>query len=251
MNLPLDEFERRILLAVQDNGRLSVNDLAERIGLSSSPTWRRLRALEERGVIRRYVALLDPALAGVPQCVFTHITLVKHDRAAIVAFETAMLARQEVLECFATTGDADYLLRIMVADTAAFDATDFDQLDAFFGELPTPIDHVLVTGPGPYYAPLADVELDRVRDDVESHLLLPLAIARNAIGRVRPGGTLLFMGGTGGRSTAPGMSVIGALTAAIIVYAPRKRREVIQWTGIGLVLVVALGVIGAQAVALA
>ena len=62
-----------------------------------------------------------PALAGVPQCVFTHITLVKHDRAAIVAFETAMLGRQEVLECFATTGDADYLLRIMVADTAAFD----------------------------------------------------------------------------------------------------------------------------------
>ena len=74
---------------------------------------------------------------------------------------------------------------------------------------------MLVTGPGPYYAPLADMELDRVRDDVESHLLLPLAIARNAIGRVRPGGTLLFMGGTGGRSTAPGMSVIGALTAAM------------------------------------
>jgi len=121
MNVPLDEFELRILRAVQDDGRLSVNDLAERVGLSTSPTWRRLRALEERGVIRRYVALLDPALAGVPQCVFTHVTLVKHDCAAIAEFESAVLSRPEVLECFATTGDADYLLRVMVADTAAFE----------------------------------------------------------------------------------------------------------------------------------
>jgi len=121
MNVPLDEFELRILRAVQEDGRLSVNDLAERIGLSTSPTWRRLRALEKRGVIRRYVALLDPALAGVPQCVFTHVTLVKHDRSAIAEFESAVLGRPEVLECFATTGDADYLLRIMVADTAAFE----------------------------------------------------------------------------------------------------------------------------------
>lgn len=121
MSVLLDEFERRILTAVQEDGRLSVNDLADRIGLSTSPTWRRLRALEDRGVIRRYVALLDPALAGVPQCVFTHVTLVKHDRTAIAEFEARMLNRPEVLECFATTGDADYLLRVMVADTPAFD----------------------------------------------------------------------------------------------------------------------------------
>ncbi len=121
MSVLLDEFERRILTAVQEDGRLSVNDLADRIGLSTSPTWRRLRALEDRGVIRRYVALLDPALAGVPQCVFTHVTLVKHDRSAIAEFESRMLNRPEVLECFATTGDADYLLRVMVADTPAFD----------------------------------------------------------------------------------------------------------------------------------
>ncbi|TCN41836.1 NAD(P)-dependent dehydrogenase (short-subunit alcohol dehydrogenase family) [Kribbella orskensis] len=135
-----------------------------------------------------------------------------------IGLETARRAREEGAAVIITARNPDRLAqagRELGADTAAFDATDFDQLDAFFGELPTPIDHVLVTGPGPYYAPLADVELDRVRDDVESHLLLPLAIARNAIGRVRPGGTLLFMGGTGGRSTAPGMSVIGALTAAM------------------------------------
>ncbi len=121
MDVPLDGFELRILRAVQQDGRLSVNDLAKRIGLSTSPTWRPLRAWEERGVIWRDVALLDPALAGVPRCVFTHATPVKHDRAAIADFEAAVRSRPEVLECFAATGDADYLLRVMVADTAAFE----------------------------------------------------------------------------------------------------------------------------------
>ena len=92
MNPPLDEFERRILLAVQDDGRLSVNDLAERIGLSSSPTWRRLRALEERGVIRRYVAhvkvvsgvkrktisaLVYPAILLVLSCIVVAIIVLR------------------------------------------------------------------------------------------------------------------------------------------------------------------------------
>ena len=121
MSATLDEFERRILRALQADGRLSMGELAERIGLSASPTWRRVRALEERGVIRRYVALLDPALAGVPQCVFTHVTLARHDRAALRDFEEAVMNRPEVLECYATTGDADYLLRVMVPDTAAFE----------------------------------------------------------------------------------------------------------------------------------
>ncbi len=117
----LDDFERRILRALQTDGRLSVNELSDRIGLSASPTWRRVRGLEERGVIRRYVALLDPGLAGVPQCVFTHVTLARHDRAALQEFEEAIMNRPEVLECYATTGDADYLLRVMVPDTAAFE----------------------------------------------------------------------------------------------------------------------------------
>jgi hypothetical protein len=73
---------------------------------------------------------------------------------------------------------------------------------------------VLVTVPGPYYAPLAEFDVDEARRDVDAHLLLPLEVARNATGKVRPGGTLLFMGGTGGRSTAPGLSLISALTAA-------------------------------------
>lgn len=74
---------------------------------------------------------------------------------------------------------------------------------------------MLVTGPGPYYAPLSEFDVDRARRDVESHLLLPVQVARDAARKVRPGGTLLFMGGTGGRRTAVGFAFISALTAAL------------------------------------
>jgi NAD(P)-dependent dehydrogenase (short-subunit alcohol dehydrogenase family) len=98
---------------------------------------------------------------------------------------------------------------------AAFDVTDFGRLAEFFGNLPGPIDHVLVTGPGPYYAPLADLDRDQAHRDFDAHVWLPVAIAQHAVGRVRPGGTLLFMGGTGGRSRGPGMSLIAAGTVAL------------------------------------
>jgi NAD(P)-dependent dehydrogenase (short-subunit alcohol dehydrogenase family) len=101
------------------------------------------------------------------------------------------------------------------ASVTAFDATDFPRLGALFDDVPAPIDHVLVTGPGPYYAPLAQFDLDAARRDVDAHLLLPLQVARNAVGRVRPGGTLLFMSGTGARSVAPGLALISALSAAL------------------------------------
>jgi NAD(P)-dependent dehydrogenase (short-subunit alcohol dehydrogenase family) len=83
------------------------------------------------------------------------------------------------------------------------------------GELPRPIDHVLVTGPGPYYAPLAEFDFASARRDLEAHLLRQLQVARDAANKVRPGGTLLFMGGTGGGRTAPGLALISALTAAL------------------------------------
>src|SRR6266851_5574890 len=90
-----------------------------------------------------------------------------------------------------------------------------DLLGQFFDALPAPIDHLLVTGPGPYYAPLAEFDLDVARRDVDAHLLLPLQVAKDVAGKVRPGGTLLFMGGTGGRRTAAGLAFIAALTAAL------------------------------------
>ena len=118
-----------------------------------------------------------------------------------------------------TARDPDRLQRaaneLDALSTAAFDATDFERLGRFFDELPRPIDHVLVTGPGPYYAPLAEFDFEAARRDLDAHILLPLHVARNAAHKVRPGGTLLFMGGTGGRSTAPGLALISALTAAL------------------------------------
>src|SRR6266478_3800346 len=99
--------------------------------------------------------------------------------------------------------------------SAAFDATDFDRLERFFEELAMPVGHVLVTGPGPYYAPLAEFDVEEARRDVDAHLLLPLQVARNAATKVHPGGTLLLMGGTGCRRTAAGLAFISALTAAL------------------------------------
>jgi NAD(P)-dependent dehydrogenase (short-subunit alcohol dehydrogenase family) len=135
-----------------------------------------------------------------------------------IGLETARRACAEGASVILTARDPDRLGRVgleLGASVAAFDATDFEQLGKFFNELRKPIDHVLVTGPGPYYAPLAELDMERVRRDVDAHLLLPLHVARNAASRVRPGGTLLFMGGTGGRRSAPGLAVISALTAAL------------------------------------
>ena len=134
-----------------------------------------------------------------------------------IGLETARLARSEGAELILIARDPDRLLRVgreLGASTVALDATDFERLRRFFEELQAPIDHVLVTGPGPYYAPLAELDVEVARRDVEAHLLLPLQVARYAASKVRLGGTLLFMGGTGGRRTAPGLALISALTAA-------------------------------------
>jgi NAD(P)-dependent dehydrogenase (short-subunit alcohol dehydrogenase family) len=136
-----------------------------------------------------------------------------------IGFETARKAREEGANVILTGRDPERLQRaareLGALSTAAFDATDFERLGTFFGELPAPIDHVLVTGPGPYYAPLAAFELEKARRDIEAHLLLPVQVARNAAGKIRPGGTLIFMGGTGGRRTGVGLAFISALTAAL------------------------------------
>ena len=144
-------------------------------------------------------------------------TVVVIGGSAGIGLETARRAREAEADVIITARDPDRLQRVgqeLGASTAAFDATDFRRLERFFQELPTPIDHVLVTGPGPYYAPLADLDFDKARRDIESHLLLPVKVARLAVGKVRPGGTLLFMGGTGGRRPDAG-ALITALTTAL------------------------------------
>jgi NAD(P)-dependent dehydrogenase (short-subunit alcohol dehydrogenase family) len=145
-------------------------------------------------------------------------TVVVIGGSAGIGLETARLAHAKGADMIITARDPDRLHsagRELRASIAAFDATDFDRLARFFDELPTPIDHVLVSGPGPYYAPLAEFDIEELRRDVDAQLLLPLQIARNAVGKVRPGGTLIFLGGTGGRRTAPGLYFLSALTAAL------------------------------------
>jgi NAD(P)-dependent dehydrogenase (short-subunit alcohol dehydrogenase family) len=135
-----------------------------------------------------------------------------------IGLETARLARAQGADIILTAREPDRLHRLgleLGASIAAFDATDFDRLGRFFQALPAPVDHLLVTGPGPRPAPLAGFDLDAARRDVDAHLLLPLQVARNAASKVRPGGTLLFMGGTGGRRTAAGPALLVALTAAL------------------------------------
>jgi NAD(P)-dependent dehydrogenase (short-subunit alcohol dehydrogenase family) len=144
-------------------------------------------------------------------------TVVVIGGSAGIGLETARRARDEGASLILTARDPERLHRVgqeLGASIAAFDATEFEQIERFFDGLPTPIDHVLVTGPGPYYAPLAELDFDKARRGLDAHLLLPLQVARSAVGKVRPGGTLLFMGGTGGRRPDAG-ALITALTAAL------------------------------------
>ena len=145
-------------------------------------------------------------------------TVVVVGGSAGIGLETARLARAEGAEVILTARNPDRLHQAgleLGASIAAFDATDFDRLEKFFDALSTPIDHLLVTGPGPHYAPLAEFDVEAALRDIDAHLLLPIQVARNAVGKVRPGGTLLFMSGTGGRRTAPGLYFLSALSAAL------------------------------------
>jgi NAD(P)-dependent dehydrogenase (short-subunit alcohol dehydrogenase family) len=134
-----------------------------------------------------------------------------------IGLETARLARAEGAKLIVTARDADRLQRVgleLEAGIASFDALDFDRLAGFFDRLSDPIDQILVTGPGPYYAPLEEFDFEAAHRDVDAHLCLLFHVARAARTTVRPGGTVLFMGGTGGRRTGIGLTLTAALTAA-------------------------------------
>jgi NAD(P)-dependent dehydrogenase (short-subunit alcohol dehydrogenase family) len=145
-------------------------------------------------------------------------TVVVLGGSAGMGLETARRARDEGADLILTARDPDRLDRAgreLGASVSAFDVTDFERLGRFFDDLPTPIDHVFLTGPGPSYTPLAQFDVDEARRDIEAHLLLPIQLARLAAAKMRPGGTLLFISGTGARATAVGFFLISALTAAL------------------------------------
>ena len=119
--MPLDRYDRLILDALQEDGRMSNVQLASRVNLSESATLRRVRALEESGMISRYAALLNQRNVGLPGNVFVQIGLHREEQSELAAFEEAVRAIPEVMECYLMTGEFDYLLRVVVADMADFE----------------------------------------------------------------------------------------------------------------------------------
>ncbi len=126
--ISLDAIDRRILAVLQDNARVSNVELAELSGISASPCWRRVRELERAGVIAQYVTLVNPAAVGLPVSVFIQVSLEKQVEHALEVFEDAILERPEVMECYLMTGDADYMLRVVVADLEAYERFLMDHL---------------------------------------------------------------------------------------------------------------------------
>jgi Lrp/AsnC family leucine-responsive transcriptional regulator len=116
----LDDIDRRILGALQAEGRLPIVDLAERVGLSPTPCQRRVKRLEEEGVIDRYAALVSPPAVGLALQAMVQVTLDDHSEKTVEAFEAAIRARPEVVACYAVTGDMDFLLHILAPDLASF-----------------------------------------------------------------------------------------------------------------------------------
>jgi Lrp/AsnC family transcriptional regulator, leucine-responsive regulatory protein len=116
-----DELDRKILTGLQANGRMSLAELAAKVGLSPSPCLRRIRNLERSGVIARYVAVLDQRMVGLPVSVFVSIKLEKQRQESLDRFAKAVERWPEVLECYLMTGSRDYWLRVVVPDLEAYE----------------------------------------------------------------------------------------------------------------------------------
>ena len=116
----LDEIDRKIISALQAEGRLAIVDLADKVGLSATPCQRRVKRLEEEGLITRYAALVSPAAMGFGLQALVEVTLEDHSEKTVEAFEAAIRARPEVAACYAVTGDMDFLLHVFATDLASF-----------------------------------------------------------------------------------------------------------------------------------
>lgn len=150
----LEDQDRRILTALQKNGRISNQDLADASGMSPSACWRRVRSLEAAGIIRRYAALLDEGKAGLSFHAIVHVTLTRHDHSHVDTFIAEVRRRSEVLDCFATTGEADYHLRVVCTDLAAYNRF----LEGFLFRLPG----------------IANVRTNLVLKDIKHETAIPL-----------------------------------------------------------------------------
>lgn len=117
----MDHFDKKLLSILQTNGRISNVELSEAVNLSESACLRRVKSLEERGFINKYVALLDQKSVGLTDTVFVHIVLKREEKSELLAFEEAVKEIPEILECYLMTGEFDYLLHLVVANMADFE----------------------------------------------------------------------------------------------------------------------------------
>ena len=129
----LDRTDYRILYHLQNNARISNTELADAVGLSPSPCLRRVKALEQAGVVKRYVGIVDPKAVGLPISVFVSVSLNRQERAGLEAFERSIASYKEVMECYLMTGSSDYLLRIVVPDLECYERFLTDKLTRIQG----------------------------------------------------------------------------------------------------------------------
>lgn len=112
----LDRFDLLILAALQADTRQSLADIAAQVGLSPSPTWRRIKAMEDAGVIERQVAILNPRAIGLLAVAYVHVSLMDHSEAALARFDAFVQAQDQIVECATVTGEAEYMLKVMARD---------------------------------------------------------------------------------------------------------------------------------------
>ncbi|WP_417317675.1 Lrp/AsnC family transcriptional regulator [Emcibacter sp.] len=132
-HIQLDKIDLAILQILQEDGRISNADLAEKVGLSQSACLRRVKALEEEGIITGHSAVVDQTAAGYPDNVFVQITVEKQTKEKLAEFEVKVKECPQIMECYLMSGDADYLLRVIVSDASDYERLHMDVLTALPG----------------------------------------------------------------------------------------------------------------------
>ena len=118
----LDRYDRLLLAELQRDARQTVQQLAAAVGLSSTPCWKRVKELEARGVIRGYTALVDRGKVGLALCVLAEVNLTRHNEDDVRRFEAAVAQSPQIVSCYATTGQADYVIKVLVSDIGEYEA---------------------------------------------------------------------------------------------------------------------------------
>lgn len=124
----LDKFDKAIIAILQQNARITNQDLADQVNLSTAPCWRRVKRLEDLGIIKQYVALLDPASVNLNTLAYIEVSLTDHTEATMRSFDEFIASTPEVLECYSVSGSYDYLLRVLVKDNLTLESFLMKQL---------------------------------------------------------------------------------------------------------------------------